>query len=179
MEKSDKSPIRIILTGPESTGKTVLCGSLATLYNGICVPEYAREYILELDRQYNYEDVVHIAEKQVVLMNEYSRHSSSYIFIDTYLIITKVWFRRVFNKIPLWIDSEIAKTKDALYLLCKPDLPWEPDGVRENGGEMRKILLDEYEKELQLAGLNYAFVEGFGKERVNCAENKIQNFNKA
>ena len=176
MENSDKSPIRIILTGPESTGKTELCGLLATLFDGKNVPEYARGYILGLGRHYTYEDVVHIAEKQLELMNEYRRHSCNYIFIDTYLIITKVWFRRVFNKIPLWIDSEIAKTKDALYLLCNPDLPWEPDGVRENGGEMREILFDEYEKELQQAGLNYAYVKGFGKERVNCAENKIRNF---
>ena len=179
MEKSGKSPIRIILTGPESTGKTQLCVLLATLFDGKSVPEYAREYILGLGRQYTYEDVAHIAEKQLELMNEYCRHFCNYVFVDTYLIITKVWFRRAFNKIPLWIDSEIAKTKDALYLLCKPDLPWEPDGVRENGGKMREILFDEYEKELKQAGLDYAYVEGFGKERVNCAENKIQNFNKA
>ncbi len=143
MEKTVKSPVRIILTGPESTGKTMLCVHLTTLYKGEYIPEYARDYILSLNRRYTYDDVIHIAKKQCELMKEYLAHSCNYIFVDTYLIITKVWLSRVFRKIPEWIDMEIADTKDALYLLCKPDIPWEPDAVRENGGEMRNILCNE------------------------------------
>ena len=77
-----------------------------------------------------------------------------------------------------WIDKEISGTKDALYLLCKPDIPWEPDAVRENGGEMRTILFNDYRTELQKAGLHFAFVEGSGTDRVNCAINRIRNFSK-
>ncbi len=176
MESTAKGPIRIILTGPESTGKTMLCASLATLYKGEYIPEYARDYVLGLNRHYIYNDVVHIAEKQIELLNEYSKHSCNYIFVDTYLIITKVWLKRVFKKVPRWIDQEIARTKDALYLLCKPDIPWEPDAVRENGGKMRSILFKEYQSELKQAGLQYVFIEGTGTKRIDCAESIIKNF---
>jgi nicotinamide riboside kinase len=154
----------------------MLCNYLAAWYKGESVPEYAREYVSRLDHPYTYTDVVHIAEKQLELMNEYSQHKCNYLFVDTYLIITKVWLMHVYQKKPGWIDQEISKTKDALYLLCKPDIPWEPDGIRENGGIMRSILFNRYLHELKLAGLRYAFVEGAGLERVNNAIHCIQTY---
>ena len=176
MAKTGNSPVRIILTGPESTGKTMLCIQLAEKYGGELIPEYAREYILQLGRKYTYYDVLHIAEKQVELMHKYIGYSCNYLFVDTYLIITKVWFQWVFKKVPGWIDGEISGTGDALYLLCKPDIPWEPDAVRENGGENRQLLFEEYERELNRFGLRYACVEGTGDDRFNCAMNRIKNF---
>ena len=176
MEDPGRTPFRIILTGPESTGKTMLCNHLAVWYKGESVPEYAREYVSRLDHRYTYDDVVHIAEKQLEMMNEYCTHKCNYLFVDTYLIITKVWLMHVFRKVPGWIGTEISRTHDALYLLCKPDIPWEPDGIRENGGIMRAILFEEYRKELHLAGLRYAYVEGTGMERVNSAIQSIQTY---
>ena len=37
--------IKIVLFGPESTGKTTLSNQLARYYNSVWVPEYAREYL--------------------------------------------------------------------------------------------------------------------------------------
>ena len=154
----------------------MLCNQLTAWYKGESIPEYAREYVLSLNHRYTYDDVVHIAKKQLEFMKKYTSHNCNYLFVDTYLIITKVWLMRVFQKVPEWIDREISRTKDALYLLCKPDIPWEPDGVRENGGVMRTVLFNEYRRELQQAGLKYAYVEGSGLERVNCAINRIQTY---
>jgi NadR type nicotinamide-nucleotide adenylyltransferase len=176
MEKSKGNSKRIILTGPESTGKTMLSTELAARFNMPFIPEYAREYILNLGRQYTYNDVVHIAKKQVELMEFYSAQKSEYLFIDTYLIITKVWFDKVFHRCPEWIDIEISKTINDLYLLCRPDIPWVPDRVRENGGHMREVLFDLYENELKNAGLNYAYVEGDGEDRIKNAILQINTF---
>jgi nicotinamide riboside kinase len=179
MENSGTEIKCIIFTGPESTGKTMLTNELAVRYRSPCIPEYARDYVMNLRRPYSYYDVVHIAEKQIEQMSEFSKHRTEYLFVDTYLIITKVWFDKVFNKMPDWLDKEIAKTKDCLYLLCRPDIPWEPDPVRENGGPMRQVLFDTYEYELKKAGLFYAYVEGLGETRINCAMNEItKHFNR-
>jgi nicotinamide riboside kinase len=176
VESTKPDLIRIILTGPECTAKTTLTIVLADKYGTIYISEYAREYIENLKRHYTYDDVVHIAKKQVELMEDFSNRASELLFLDTYLIITKIWFKRVFETMPDWLDTEIQKTKNDLYLLCKPDIPWKPDSVRENGGEMRTILYEEYENELRLAGLHYAIVEGQGDERLNNAMKKIQEF---
>jgi nicotinamide riboside kinase len=176
MEKTTTKPVRIILTGPESTGKTLLSEELAIEYKGALVAEYARDYMLNLNRPYTYDDVYAIARKQVEEMEHSLTTGERMVFYDTYLIITKVWFEVVFNEVPEWIDSELAKTVDALYLLCKPDIPWVPDILRENGGEMRNVLYHRYLEELNRAGLKYACVEGFGKDRVECARYQINLF---
>jgi nicotinamide riboside kinase len=178
VEKSGTDIRRIILTGPESTGKTMLTMELASRYRSPFIPEYAREYILNLRRPYTYDDVIHIARKQIEQMKEFSKYASGYLFVDTYLIITKIWFDKVFNKIPEWINKEIAKTKtkNCFYLLCLPDIPWEPDPVRENGGPMRQVLFDLYELELKKAGLNYSYVKGLGEARIICAMKQITTF---
>ena len=90
--------IRIILTGPESTGKTELASALADKYKTLYIPEYARDYIENLERPYVLADIEQIAKHQVRQMEEYTSRKLNIFFIDTYLIITKVWFKWVYNK---------------------------------------------------------------------------------
>lgn len=169
MESTGKQITRFILTGPESTGKSVLSAALAEHFGKSFIPEYARDYVLKLNRPYTYNDVLQIAKKQVALMDEYTVTSEDFLFVDTYLIITKVWFLKVFGEYPEWIDIEINKTKNDIYLLCKPDIPWIPDGVRENGGEKRNMLFNDYMKELNQSGLMYEVIEGDWDIRLNNA----------
>ena len=176
MEDTGHKIIRVFLTGPESTGKTDLTRALAAKFNTGSIEEYAREYVLNLNRPYNYKDVIHIALKQVEQLKDYSEKKHSLLFVDTYLVITKIWFVEVFGKYPDWIDTEIEKTGNDLYLLCKPDIPWVKDEVRENGGVMREILFNEYENELKNANLNYSIVEGKGDVRFENAESKVKEF---
>jgi nicotinamide riboside kinase len=169
MESTGKRVIRIILTGPESTGKSALTVGLASHFSKNYIPEYAREYIAQLYQPYSYDDVLHIAKKQVELLNEFSYKSTGFLFVDTYLIITKIWFIRVYGSYPTWIDQQILATKNDFYLLCKADIPWIPDGVRENGGIMREVLFNDYFNELKERKLNFAIVEGDWENRLNNA----------
>lgn len=159
----------IVITGPESTGKSTLTNELAGIYQGIAIPEYARQYIVTLQRPYNYSDVELIARKQVEEFNNISTIPGQFFFLDTYLIITKVWFEVVFGHFPTWMEKEIRKSKIDLFLLCEPDIPWEPDSVRENGGEMRNWLYDSYKQNLNKYMFNYEIVNGLGPERIQCA----------
>ncbi|HMF72604.1 MAG TPA: ATP-binding protein, partial [Flavitalea sp.] len=66
MQKSEaKSLKRIVVVGPESTGKSTLCQQLAEHYNTAWVPEYAREYLLKHGMNYSYDDLLTIAKGQV------------------------------------------------------------------------------------------------------------------
>lgn len=172
---SDKI-IRIVITGPESTGKSTLSARLAQHYNTLCIPEYAREYIEKLTMPYTYDDVVHIAETQVRQLEEYSQKASRILFLDTYLIITKVWFDVVFKRRPDWIEQELLKHPVDFYLLCDTDIPWEADHVRENGGTRRKFLMDIYKKELLHFGCEYGIVQGVGDERFKNAIRLVDTF---
>ena len=164
MESSANLKLKhIVITGPESTGKTELCEKLATHYHTVCIPEYAREYILTLDRPYNYDDVLHIADKQVKLVSEYTKNAESILFYDTFLVITRVWFDVVFKKHPHWLDSILLENKVDLYLLCAPDIPWIPDPVRENGGKMREVLFKRYQTELNNYHSRYQIIHGMNR----------------
>lgn len=167
----------VIITGPESVGKTTLVTSLADYYNSISQPEYARDYITDLNRAYNYSDIEKIAEVQVKELYQKKKEAGKKkIFIDTYLIITKIWFVWFAGKYPDWIDDEITKTNRALYLLCSPDIEWYPDNVRENGGEARNKLFTEYEKELRKFNLNYRIIKGAGNERFDMARAFVDEY---
>jgi NadR type nicotinamide-nucleotide adenylyltransferase len=176
VDAARESVARVILTGPESTGKTELTSALAGRYHTEYIPEYARMFIEKLDRPYRYGDLVHIAKHQAQQMQEYSSKKLRVLFIDTYLIITKIWFLWVYKRYPGWLDDEIKKTKNDLYLLCNPDIPWFPDGVRENGGEMRNKLFVAYENELIKNNLHYKYVLGQGAERIRNAAEQVADF---
>ena len=167
-------PKIIVITGAESTGKSTLTEALAHHFNAPFVPEYARSYIENLNRKYNYTDVEIIARKQVEIFNNVKKTNSEFIFIDTWLIITKIWFEEVFGKIPSWIEHEIKNTKIDLFLVCDTDIPWIPDTVRENGGENRLMLQKRYIEQIEHYNFNYKIVSGSQNERVRNAIRCLQ-----
>ncbi len=144
---------KIVILGPESTGKSTLCELLAQHYNTLWCPEFAREYLLTNGMEYTYEDLLTIAKGQLALEAEYeamvhgswsmvekrwvnaktlrSQKHAPLLFIDTDMYVMKVWCEYVFQKCHHFILDEIVKRPADLYLLCKPDLPWTHDVLRE------------------------------------------------
>lgn len=155
----------IVITGPESTGKTSISSYLAGQLGCPWISEYARDYIGSLDRSYNYNDLLHIAETQIRQKIEIQNAGASLLILDTWLIITKVWFIEVYGKYPIWLDKEIMEHKIDLFLVCKPDIPWIPDPLRENGGEKRDYLMNRYIDEIKSIGCDYSIIEGIDEER--------------
>lgn len=168
-------PKIIVITGAESTGKSTLTTALANHFNAPFIPEFAREYVENLNEKYTYTDVEKIAKKQVEELDEFKNTNHPYIFVDTWLIITKIWFDVVFNQIPDWMESVIQNTKIDLFLVCDTDLPWKPDLVRENGGEQRDKLQKRYIKTIQSYNYNYQLVQEKGEQRI---QNALLHLNK-
>jgi len=134
---------KIVILGPESTGKSTLCEQLAQHYETMWCPEFAREYLLTNGTNYEYEDLLTIARGQLALEDEYSstleRNSLPMmeegghlpLFIDTDMYVMKVWTEFVFGKCHRFILDQIGERKYDLYLLCNTDLPWVEDELRE------------------------------------------------
>lgn len=166
---------RVIITGPESTGKSDLSVFLAKSLNGVSVPEYARDYIADLGREYTCSDIEFIAKEQYNTWKKYEQ-TSTFVFFDTHLIITKVWFLWIYKKYPAWIDDAIKETSSGLYLLCNYDLPWQPDPLRENGGEARIKLFYLYQQELNNFKINYKLISGVGESRPESAITLVRKY---
>ena len=164
---------KVIVSGPESTGKSVLSKYLADHYKGIWIPEFARDYVENLDRQYNKEDILEIARMQIEQFKQ--SYEQKWVFCDTGLLITKVWLEVVYNTCPSWIEQELKSMKPDFVLLCYPDLEWVPDLVRENGGEMRLSLFNIYEAYLKKLNCPYQLIRGESNDRFNNAIEAIEN----
>jgi NadR type nicotinamide-nucleotide adenylyltransferase len=166
---------RIVIIGPESTGKSTLAQRLAFHYDCPWIPEYARSYMEALNRPYTYEDVEFIAHHQLEELRDFETRFSTtapYLFLDTDLIITRVWFFHVFKREPQWLAAAIKNTAADLYLLCRPDLPWEPDPVRENES-LRDYLYQWYMREIKELGKPFAEIGGKGEQRLQHAIKSI------
>jgi NadR type nicotinamide-nucleotide adenylyltransferase len=129
---------KVVIIGPESTGKSTLCDNLARHYKTSWCPEYAREYLLQRGMDYTYDDLLTIAKGQVLLEDEHSQtiteniaNPASLLFIDTDMYVMKIWSEFVFGKCHPFILKNILERKYDLYLLCKDDLPWISDELRE------------------------------------------------
>jgi nicotinamide riboside kinase len=145
---------KIIVTGPESSGKTTLCKSLSKHFNLPFSKEYAREYLDALNRDYNQEDLLKIAKGQL-------KSEQNTQLLDTDLITIKIWSKYKYGSCDKWILEQIEKQKseNRFYLLCKPDIPWKADPLRENPND-REELFEIYKKELESLAQNYFIVEG-------------------
>lgn len=162
-------PKIIVITGAESTGKSTLTERLANHFEVPFVPEIARVYVETLERKYNFSDIENIAKIQIDQFKKLKDIEVEYIFLDTWLIVTKIWFEFVFHRTPGWLINEIQKTRIDLFLVCDIDLPWIDDPVRENGGENRKILQNKYIDNITMYNFNYKIVSGFDDNRFDNA----------
>jgi NadR type nicotinamide-nucleotide adenylyltransferase len=156
---------RVSVTGPESTGKSLLTKQLALHYHTLFVPEVAREYLADLGRLYEFEDIVYIAKKQLDTENEQAEKAGDILFCDTDLLVTKIWSLYKYGKCDPWIEEHVNCHRYDLYLLCDIDLPWQDDPLREHP-ENRKELFGMYKEELISLGVNFSIIRGKGKLRL-------------
>ncbi len=167
---------KIVVLGPESTGKSTLCKQLAAHYNTIWIPEYAREYLKTNGKEYTYSDLSLISEGQVnqedIMINSLlvENKDAMLTFIDTDLYVLKTWSEFVFNKCETKILRQIADRKYHLYLLCNTDLPWEKDELREYPDLESRLKLFHHYKDIMInQTVPWEIISGNYDERMKTA----------
>jgi NadR type nicotinamide-nucleotide adenylyltransferase len=157
---------KVVVIGPESTGKSTLCQQLADHYSLSWVPEYARQHLLQHGMSYTYDDLLTIAKGQLALEDEYaSRADGPVLFVDTDMYVMKVWCEFVFGKCHQWILDRIAERRYDYYFLCDIDLPWVQDGLREYPDVANRQKLYRIYKDI-LVNQSVPWIEISGSEKV-------------
>ncbi|MEY3564592.1 MAG: hypothetical protein RJA23_762 [Bacteroidota bacterium] len=169
-------PKRILILGPESTGKSTLAEMLAQHYAEPWVPEVAREYLEKLDRPYTYEDLLQIGKQQMNLEDELALTATRFLFCDTDLRVIQVWSQHRYGKVEPWVLEEIARRTYDLILLCAPDLPWQEDPLREHPElEMREAFFAKYLQLTKQSGFPFKIIAGDPVKRMSAGVEAIQS----
>ena len=165
---------RIVITGPESTGKTTLAKQLAKAFHTLWVPEFAREYLEQINRKYQKKDLLDIAYGQVEKEDQLANLANEYLFCDTDLITVKIWSEYKYGDCDERILSLIEEREYTTYLLCIPDFPWVFDPQRENPSN-RAELLQLYRQALNEYQKSYIEIQGTPERRFQMALKHIRN----
>jgi len=168
-----KRIVKVVLFGPESTGKTTLSGQLARHYNTVWAPEFARAY---LQKKWNNErktcensDILPIAKGQMEIENRLSKKADKVLICDTDLLETKVYSEEYYGGFvdPLLDTAAIENSYD-LYFLTYIDTPWEADDLRDKPGQ-RQEMFTAFENTLQKYNRPYVLLKGDKKTRLQKA----------
>lgn len=181
-EKLKQKPsnlIKVVLYGPESTGKTTLARQLAQHYNTLWVPEYAREYLQDkwdrVKQTCAPEDLLPIAEGQMRLENSLSDEASRLLICDTDLLETKVYSEAYYLGYcdPL-LEKYALENTYSLYFLTYIDTPWEKDDLRDKPAE-REWMFAYFKDTLEQYHRNFVILKGTREQRLASAINHIDN----
>ena len=159
---------RVVLTGPECSGKTTLASALARRFRSPWLPEAARGYAEDVKRELTAADAELIAQRTIDADDAALAAQPPLLLLDTDLISTVVYVRHYYGPCPAWIEDEARARRGDLYLLCAPDLPWTADGVRDRPAE-RAELYAQFEAAMREFGCTTADVAGAGAIRERAA----------
>jgi NadR type nicotinamide-nucleotide adenylyltransferase len=160
--------LKIVITGPESSGKTSLAQALAQHFRAPLVPEFARTFLEQHGPAYVEKDLLTMAQGQVVVEERAQKSGPALVVCDTDLITVRIWSEEKFGRCHPWILQQTEQRVYDLWLLCKPDLPWAPDPLRENPDD-RDRLFERYADLLDALGKPYMIISGEGPLRTSLA----------
>ena len=163
----------LILTGPESSGKTTLASQLSEALEINWLSEFSRSFLNKKNGQYDYEDLAIMAKEAQTILN---KRTDNKLILDTDILTYKIWSSIKYNKTDSWIDDHLINNNEKLYLLCYPDLEWSPDPLRENPHDRAEIF-SAYEDLLLKLNLNYFIICGKNSRLSSALEIATDYFN--
>ncbi len=162
----------IVLTGPESTGKTWLSSLLADEFQTSWCPEYLRIFYdkyQKLDAQ----SLKIVAERQIQLENDYLKSNQDLVFLDTNIITLKVYQEHYYHSKPPWFNTLYLPNRYSYYLLCDTSIPWVEDPQRDSP-EAREKLYGDFKRNLDQLNVPYTIITGSYGQRLNQAREVVK-----
>lgn len=167
---------KIVVIGPESTGKSTLSAGLAEALHTIWVPEHARDYLINLGRDYIEADLLQIAKGQLQDEEEALKMAHQHLICDTDLYVLKVWSEAKYGRCHRGILENIAQSTCDLYLLTYIDIHWEDDPLREHSQpEERYYFYNQYRDIVINSGIPWADIRGTHQQRLDTALKAIES----
>ncbi|MBM0138046.1 AAA family ATPase [Pseudomonas cannabina] len=121
----------LVLTGPESSGKSWLSAEIQRRFGGVMVGEYVREFIDRQGRDTRYSDIPAIAQGQLAWEDAARASAPQLLILDTHLLSNMLWSRTLFGDCPAWIEQQLLGRSYDLHLLLSPQgVDWISDGQR-------------------------------------------------
>ena len=162
--------IKVVLTGSESTGKTELARALGEHFDAPVSVEFVREFAEapERDGKIEFADHGPIARGQMAAEDAAIARATALVILDTDLVSTVVYCEHYFGRCPSWIERQARARAADLYLLMKPDIPWQPDGVRDRP-QQRDDMHELFRRKLAELGLTYVEIGGDRDARLASA----------
>lgn len=166
--------MKVVVTGPESSGKSTLCKALAKHYGIPWVSEYSRSYLIQRKGIYVEDDLLSIAEGQIKVEDEAMAKANELVICDTSLEVVKIWSEWKYGRCNPFIEKQAFARAPDLFLLLKPDIPWEADRLRENPTD-REELFAYYQKSLKAYSSEIVEVSGEKDRRLKLAITAIDS----
>lgn len=121
----------VVLTGPESSGKTLLAERLQQRFGGLVVGEYVRHFIDQQQRDTCLADIPTIARGQLTWEDAARARAPDLLILDTHLLSNILWSQTLFGDCPPWLEPALLERHYDLHLLLSPQgVDWEDDGQR-------------------------------------------------
>ncbi len=171
--KHFNSPLKIVLFGPESTGKTILAEKLAAHFNTIWNPEFVRGYLeilMEISPEKSMNELLTEYDLQPIALGQLATEKSSFsnagrvVFYDTNLLEHKIYSENIYNTSASWIDQALETWEYDQYFLMDIDIPWEEDPQRESP-ESRATMFKTMKNELEKRDIPYTLISGDLQQR--------------
>jgi nicotinamide riboside kinase len=159
---------RVVLIGPESTGKTTLAAELAAAFDAPWTPESARLIAEESPDPLSVATIEPIARRCIALEDAALASHPPLLIRDTDLVSTVVYAHHYYQTCPAWIEAEAEARLGDLYLRCAPDLPWTADGIRDRR-DSRDSLFEDFQHALRQRGAQTVVIRGSGMARRSAA----------
>lgn len=164
---------RIVLTGPESTGKSFLSQKLAAYFQTTFVEEYGRTYVEKFGTEISMLDIAHIAGGHLMYEDLAAQKANKVLICDTDLIVTQIWSEIFLKQCPQWIMEINHWRRYDLFLLLDVDIPWVDDGTREFE-HIRQSHFNRLKEELESRNCPYLVISGGFEERLAQAIKAIE-----
>ena len=155
---------RIIITGPECSGKSTLSNYLSIHLGLNCVEESSVHYLNGINRPYEFPDLKKIAQLQNHMEVDAMKNLESTIICDTSFLVLYIWSIVRFGEVDPFIINGLMERQNDLFLLCKPDLKWVAGPHRENPHD-RLELFNLYIDCLTKYECEYFVIQGTGDNR--------------